>query len=92
MYDEDDDPMPVVSINDAQGLTTDLTWGELKRLAKGVPNDAKVILSMDAEGNAYHPLREVGPKAFFIADPNGAEHEVSGKPNGTPCIVLWPAD
>ncbi|MEU6720385.1 hypothetical protein ABZ897_53795 [Nonomuraea sp. NPDC046802] len=74
------------------GHMQEMTWGQLKELRAGQPDDAKVILSSDPEGNRFTPLGMVSPNAQFVPTPDGWDNEVVGKPRpgSTPCLLLWP--
>ncbi|WP_433541993.1 hypothetical protein ACQP10_38220 (plasmid) [Streptosporangium sandarakinum] len=89
------DDIQAYEITDDKGMPLDMTWGDLLKVAAKQPRTAKVVLASDREGNSFHPLHMVGVNAFFIRDPSpyGDEHEVTGKPrpDGAPCIVLWPS-
>lgn len=70
-----------------------MTVGELKEILKTFPNSQEVILSIDEEGNAFHPLDECTshwwfPKWGKIRDDEDMEE--SDKLHHQRALVLWP--
>ncbi|UBU09154.1 hypothetical protein [Nonomuraea gerenzanensis] len=44
------------------------------------PDDAKVVLSSDPEGNTFTPLGSISPHVHCLASPSGCDNEVVNKP------------
>ncbi|GAA1614607.1 hypothetical protein GCM10009733_008530 [Nonomuraea maheshkhaliensis] len=88
----EDDVLESLYFTDEAQQMQELTWGMLKRLAADQPDDAKVVLSSDPEGNRFTPLGMVSPNAHFVPTPDGWDNEVVGKPRpgSTSCLLLWP--
>jgi hypothetical protein len=70
-----------------------MTVAQLKKILEDVPDDFKVILSIDPEGNSFNELDDyclaefVDPYDIWTKE-DAIEHE-KGMPDED-CIVLWP--
>lgn len=61
----------------------------LKNTLDQYPDDALIVLSMDAEGNDYHLLDGVDPEAEWNTATNFIVED-EGREKGRPCIILIP--
>lgn len=81
-----------------------MTVKELRELLMSLPDDTEIILSIDAEGNAFHPLETATPGCIYIEGEildDDWDNEEAGmsqdewedlKANNPRCIVLWPTN
>ncbi len=74
--------------------------GELIKILKGLPQDALVVQSKDAEGNSFSPVAD-HCESHYVPDTTWAgelwdeddDEDDEGPPDGAvPCVVLWPTN
>lgn len=79
-----------------KGMVKDegLTAGELIEVLKGMPADSLVVMSKDAEGNGYSPLRTVDAVRYVPSCAYAGEILDDGcdEPGAVPAVAFWPAN
>lgn len=72
-----------------------LTVKELKDILEKYPDEFKVILSADAEGNSFSPVSEVEP-AMYVDETDWFGYVITGEDlepgESHDCLVLWPVN
>jgi hypothetical protein len=73
-----------------------VTAGQLRAWLAGVPDNAPVVLSKDAEGNGFSPLAECEPSARYVPESTWSGYvpcSDEADPGGTERVVmLWPTN
>lgn len=80
-------------------MAAELTVKQLKALLATAPDDALVVLALDAEGNAFSPVSAYTEQAQYVP---GYRPWLSGlvytrddpeyqQRQGQPALVLWPS-
>lgn len=68
-----------------------MTLAEFRKALDGFPDDFRVILSKDAEGNGFSPLSQVdGPMTY--EEESSWSGEVYEDHDNDNCVVLWPVN
>lgn len=72
-----------------------LTAGELIEVLKGMPADSLVVMSKDAEGNGYSPLRTVDAVRYVPSCTYAGEvylDDGCDEPGAVPAVAFWPVN
>lgn len=69
-----------------------MTKKELFQQFKGVPDDARIVLAVDPEGNEFRDLNDVSEGCFVEYQDGIGDFTTEADPEGAgvPAVCLWP--